>query len=104
MTKYTSIGVYEADLDRYSTICSLLHKEQSLLFHELISELEEALKRSVQNKGELCFNWQMQTQISGTTLSITFVPKAKVVSEQVPMDSEEPTANEIAEKTGVDSK
>jgi hypothetical protein len=104
MAQYQNIGIYQADFDRYSVICTLTHKEKSALFHDLISQLETALKRSVQNKGELCFNWQMMAQIRGATLSITFVPKPKLVSEKVDMNSPEPSASEIEKKCFGDSK
>ena len=62
------------------------------------------MKRSVEKNGEFCFDWKMHTKLTGNKLEIMFVPKPKVVSERVDMDSEEPSVSEIARKTRIDSK
>ena len=62
------------------------------------------MKRSVEKNGEFCFDWKMHTKLTGNKLEIMFLPKAKIVSEKVDMDSPEPTTEEIAKRTGVDSK
>ncbi len=102
MKGYNGISVFEADFDRYTVICSLLGKEKSQFFHDLMTSLEETMKRSVQHHGELCFNWQMSTKQTGNKLEVMFLPKLKVVSERVDMDSPEPSVSEIAKKTGVE--
>ena len=102
MTQWKALSVYETTSDKIGLICELLHKKQGDFLYELFNSMTEALERSVQKHGKLTLDWQMVTQIHGATLSITFLPKAKVVSEKVDMDSEAPTANEIARKTGVD--
>lgn len=78
MTQYRNLSVYGTTFDKITVISSLTHKEKSLFLYELFNELEAALKRSVQNKAELIFDWQIMTKISGETLSITFLPKGKL--------------------------
>lgn len=102
MAQFRGISVYASTFDKISIVASLTHKEKCDLFYELFNEIEEALKRSVQNEGKLIFNWQMMTKLSGNKLEIMFLPKIKVIHESVDMDSKAPTTEEIAQKTGVE--
>ena len=50
-----------------------------------------------------CLSIVLMVHRVGNKITVAFVPALNVVHEQVDMDSPEPTANEIAEKTGVDA-
>jgi hypothetical protein len=103
MANWKSLSLYETTFDKVGIISELLHQEKGIFMRELFNALEEALKRSVQNKGEFCYHWKMMTQIRGNTLSITFVPALKVVSEKCGMNDPEPSADTIAKKVGFDA-
>lgn len=82
MGKWKALSVYETTSGKIGLICELLHKQQGDFLYGLFNEIEEALERSVQNHGKITFDWRMVTQIHGTTLSITFVPKLKVQTKK----------------------
>ena len=85
MTKYTTISVYEADLDRLDIISSVSGKDKAEIMHTLLTELEGALKDAVQHhakNGNMCFSWQLMTKRVGLNLQLTFVPKAKVETKE----------------------
>jgi hypothetical protein len=99
--KQSTVGVYEADLDRINILSVVTGKSQIDLMHELLSDLETVLQISVENQGKLGNRTYFYTLMSnrvGNKLTLTFVPKAKLVAEKVPMDSDAPSVNEMEKK------
>ena len=98
MGEFKTISVLPRTFQQIGLFSTVTGKPNYQVLYELCNQLEEILSRSVQNKGEFCFNWQIMTQIVGNKLTIIFVSKAKLVAEKIPLDSDAPTVSEMERK------
>ena len=85
MSKYSSIGVYEADLVRFNTLAFTTRKSNIQLFHEVVTLLENALKSSITYQAkyqELTVFFDLEVLASGKTVTLAFVPRMNVYQKK----------------------
>jgi hypothetical protein len=81
----STVGAYEADLQRLNNVTFALGLNQPQLVHILVVELENLLSDSIKHNamiGVQSFRYKLVTKRSGLTLTIGTIPQAQVLERK----------------------